>query len=177
MKSNVKYKLNIFREDDWNRPYIGKTHTKDTAIGILSGTTVTESDDTSTSYAPKIIITATPNRRIERVYKVPDVVMTDKITLAEYDDIEHKEKAIVISDTDDDPLMIREYVDKSYSYAFGLGQVQIHGYKYVPHLDKIIAKVEAATYQLGVREQLEDVIDEFLGKNKNEKKEVVNKGG
>lgn len=169
VSKSIPHALRLERDIDYERPYIGKTTTTDTAIGILSGTKVERSESESTAYAPIIYVVAVPsmyNVAIPRPFDITAGYYSEKseVTEAEPPDIIQLHKRyIAIKDTDKDSLMKREPIDDSYSYAYGLGKVETHGYKYIPDTDKIIRKVQEAATELGVEDQLNNEINKLTG--------------
>ncbi len=155
--------LYVYKDVDYERKYTGREVTIDRSIGLFSGVSESRSEAETTFHPPKIILKATPLHRIERIVKLSPIQESDEVTLAEYTDIVHEAKAIVVADTKQDPLMKREDIDRTYTYAYGLGRVTTTGYKYVQDTDRLIHRVQAAAEELGVADQLKDWVDKAVG--------------
>lgn len=162
--SVVKYKLKIHRDIDYDRVYNGKLHREDRTMSLFRGLSIDESESEPTYSPPIVTVVAVPDKKVERIAKIPELILatlepTNPADVVEgvIETIIHDTKAITVRDTDDDSFVKRVLVHDEYKGFMSV--TYISGYKYELDFEKLNKRIQDATEELGVADQFSDWIN------------------
>lgn len=157
----MKYYLKLIIEVDNTKTYIENRTVRNLVKSFFGSTTVSMITYNDVIHPYRIIMTAIPHRKIERVPVMEDPILfncenNSNEIKTQYEEIVHNERYVIIEENDNfkmvDKVMLND-VYKSFVYSS-----VTTGYTYRINRKKIKEEIKRVAKELNVEDQLDDYI-------------------